>query len=173
MLSYFFGGMGNVKLDRPTAARLEVYEERPSPRTEQVARMRLAVQQLLASAPAADRAAQSAERDAEEFPVGTEQCWSPFSVADLCLRTGDSIGEVRRLQIDLAQGGMQLGKCARIFGWRDPRSRGLVVRPERDSEAIPQMDTAFDPGLKLGHRATGCGEAASKLNFELGASLMR
>jgi hypothetical protein len=44
MFSDFFGGMGNVKLDRPTAASPEVYEERPSPRTEQVARMRLAVQ---------------------------------------------------------------------------------------------------------------------------------
>jgi hypothetical protein len=51
MLSNFFGSMGNVKLDRPTAALPEVYEERPSPRIEQVARMRLAVQQLLASAP--------------------------------------------------------------------------------------------------------------------------
>jgi hypothetical protein len=40
MLSNFFRGMGNVKLDRPAAARPEVYEERSSPRTEQVARMR-------------------------------------------------------------------------------------------------------------------------------------
>jgi hypothetical protein len=115
MLSNFFGGVGNVKLDRPTATRPEVYEERPSPRTEQVARMRLAVQQLLASAPAADRATQSAERVAEEFPVGTEQRWSPLSVANLSLRTGDSVGEVRRSQIGLAQGGVQPHKCARIF----------------------------------------------------------
>jgi hypothetical protein len=111
------------------------------------------VQQLLASAPATDRATQSAERIAEEFPVGTEQRWSPLSVANLCLRTGDSIGEVRRPQIRLAQGGMQPHKCARIFGWRDLRSRGLVVCPERDSEAIPQVDTVFGPGLKLSHRA--------------------
>jgi len=106
MLADFFGGMGNVKLDRPTAARPEVYEERPSARTEQVARMRLAVQQLLTSAPATDRATQPAERVAEEFPVGTEQRWSPPSVGNLSLRTGDSIGEVRRPQIGLAQGGM-------------------------------------------------------------------
>jgi hypothetical protein len=96
MLSDFFGGMGNVQLDRPAAARPEVYEERPSPGTEQVARMRLAVQELLASAPAADRSAQSAQRVAEELPVETEQRWSPLSVASLSLRTGDSIGEVRR-----------------------------------------------------------------------------
>jgi hypothetical protein len=173
MLFHLFGGMGNVKLDRPTAARLEVYEERPSPRAEQVARMRLAVQQLLASVPAADRAPQPAERVAEEFPVGTGQRWSPLSVANLSLRTGDSIGEVRRRQIDPAQGGMQPPERARIFGWRDLRSRRLVVRPERDSERIPQIDTAFDPGLKLSHWATDLGETASNLYFELGASLMR
>src|SRR5215471_1178952 len=121
MLYRFVGGMGKVKLDRPTAARPEVDEERASPRTEQVARMRLAVHQLLASTPAADRAAQPAERVAEQFPVGPGQCWSPLSVANLALRVGDSIGKVRRLQIDLAQSGMQPRKCARIFGWRDLR----------------------------------------------------
>ena len=174
MLANFFGGMGNVKLDRPTAARLEVYEERPSARTEQVARMRLAVQQLLASAPATDRATQPAERVAEEFPVGTEQRWSPLPVANLSLRIGDSIGEVRRVQIGLAEGGMQPHKCARILGWCDLRSRGLVVGPERDGEAIPQIDPVFGPGLKhFSHRAIGFGETASNLNFELAASLMR
>ena len=77
--------------------------------------MRLAVQQLLAGAPAAARAIQPAERVAEEFPV------------------------------------------------------------------IPHIDTVFDPGLKLshratgppGHRATGFGETAGDFYFELGASLMR
>jgi hypothetical protein len=68
---------------------------------------------------------------------------------------------------------MQPHKCARIFAWRDLRSRGLVVFPERDSEAIPQIDAVFDPGLKLSHRATGVGETASNLYFELGFSLMR
>jgi hypothetical protein len=171
--SSFFGGMGNVKLDWPTAAPPEVYEERPSPRAEQVARMRLPVQQLLACAPAASRATESSERVAEEFPVGTGQRWSPLSVANLSLRTGDSIGEVRRPQISLAQGGMQPHKCARIFGWRDLRSRGLVVPPERDGEAIPHIDAVSDPGLKLSHRAIGFGETASNLYLEFGASLMR
>ena len=75
--------------------------------------MRFAVQQLLASAPAADRAIQPAERVAEEFPVGTGQRWNPLPVANLCLRTGDSLGEVRRLKIGLAQDGMQPHECAR------------------------------------------------------------
>ena len=46
----FFWGMGNVELDLP--AGLQVHEERPSPRAENVAWVRLAVQQLLARAPA-------------------------------------------------------------------------------------------------------------------------
>ena len=68
---------------------------------------------------------------------------------------------------------MQPHKRARIFGWRDLGFRGLVVRPERDNEAIPQIDTVFGPGLKLSHRATGLGETASNLYFELGVSLIR
>ena len=59
MLDNFFGGqhapvlgrakaMGDVELDRPTTARLEVDEEQPVPGPEQVAQMRLTVQQLLA-----------------------------------------------------------------------------------------------------------------------------
>jgi len=173
MLCHFFGGMGNVKLDRPTAARPEVDEERPCPGPEHVARMRLAMQQLLASAAAADRAAQSAERVAEEFPVGTGQRRSPLSVANLSSRAGDPIGEVRRPQAGLAQGGMQSDKRDRILGWRDLRSCGFVVRPERDSEAVPHIRTVFGPGIKLGHRAAGFGETASDLYFELEASLMR
>jgi hypothetical protein len=173
MLPDFFGGMGNVELDRPTAARPEVYEEWPFHRTEQIARMRLAVQQLLASAPAIDRATQSTERVPEELPVGTEQRWSALSVANLSLRTGDSIGQVRRPEMGLAQGGMQSDKCVRILGWRGLRFRRLVVSPERDSEAIPQMDTVFTPGVKLSHRAIDFGETASNLHLELGASLMR
>jgi hypothetical protein len=48
----FFGRMGEVEFDRPTAARLEVYEQQPVLRGEHVAWVRLAVQQLLAAAPA-------------------------------------------------------------------------------------------------------------------------
>jgi hypothetical protein len=42
MLCHFFRGIANVRLDRPTATRPEVDEQRPSARTEQVGRMRLA-----------------------------------------------------------------------------------------------------------------------------------
>ena len=50
VLADFFGRMGEVEFDRPTATRLEVYEQQPVLRGEHVARVRLAVQQLLAAA---------------------------------------------------------------------------------------------------------------------------
>ncbi len=50
VLADCFGRMGEVEFDRPTAARLEVDEERPVLRGEHVPRVRLAVQELLAAA---------------------------------------------------------------------------------------------------------------------------
>jgi hypothetical protein len=44
VLADFFGRMGEVEFDRPTAARLEVYEQQPVLRGEHVAWVRLAVQ---------------------------------------------------------------------------------------------------------------------------------
>ena len=46
-LADLFRHMGQVELDRPAATRLEIYEQRPALRVEQVARMWLSVQQLL------------------------------------------------------------------------------------------------------------------------------
>jgi hypothetical protein len=47
-LADLFGHMSEVELDRPTATRLEIYEQRSAPRVEQVARVRLSMQELLA-----------------------------------------------------------------------------------------------------------------------------
>ena len=41
------GHMSEVEFNRPTATRLEVYEQRPIPRAEHIAWVRLAVEQLL------------------------------------------------------------------------------------------------------------------------------
>jgi hypothetical protein len=41
VLADFFGRMGEVEFDRPTATRLEVYEQQPLLRGEHVARVRL------------------------------------------------------------------------------------------------------------------------------------
>ena len=50
-----FGDMGEVELDGPTAARFKIDEQQSGLRTEHVARVRLAVQELLVSAAATDR----------------------------------------------------------------------------------------------------------------------
>jgi hypothetical protein len=54
-----FGRMGEVEFDRPTAARLEVYEQQPVLGGEQVAWVRLAVQELLGAAALADHSPQA------------------------------------------------------------------------------------------------------------------
>ena len=53
------GHMGEVEFDRPTAARLEVYENRPVVRVEHIAWVRLAVQQLLGGAAVSDRSSEA------------------------------------------------------------------------------------------------------------------
>src|SRR5918994_1864336 len=49
-----FGRMGEVEFDRSTATRLKIDEQRPVLRGEHVARVRLAMQQLLGIATRAD-----------------------------------------------------------------------------------------------------------------------
>ena len=53
--AHIFGDMGEVELNRSTAARLEIDEQESGLRPEHVARVRLAVQQLLGSATVDDR----------------------------------------------------------------------------------------------------------------------
>jgi hypothetical protein len=54
-LADLFRHMSEVELDRPTATRLKIYEQRPAPRVEQVPRVWLSVQQLLDGRALADR----------------------------------------------------------------------------------------------------------------------
>src|SRR5665213_3604584 len=98
--------MGDVELHRSTAARLEVYEKRSPRSAEQVARMRLTMQQLFTATAAADRGLQVSQRVAEQFTVGIEKLRALLSVTDHPLCVGDSIGEMRCPQIDSAQAGM-------------------------------------------------------------------
>jgi hypothetical protein len=65
----FFGRMGEVEFHRPTATRLEVDEQQPVLRGKHVARVRLAVQQLLDTAAFADPPSQASQRVAEQLPV--------------------------------------------------------------------------------------------------------
>ena len=160
--------VGYVELDRPSYARPEVDEEQPLPGHEQVARMRFTVQQLLAGAAAANRWAQPTERGGEEVPVGGEKVWSLVSVDNGPLRVGDSIGEVRCHQIDLAHAGMEPDQCVRIVGRLDVRgwSPRLVVGPERDWVPVTHVDAGLDPRVKFTDRAIGFGEKSSNLDFE-------
>src|SRR4029453_11492405 len=54
VLADFFGRMGKVEFHRPTATRLEVNEQQPVLRGKHVARVWLAVEQLLDTAALAD-----------------------------------------------------------------------------------------------------------------------
>jgi hypothetical protein len=59
VLDDLVGHMGEVEFDWSTATRLKVNEQRPALRAEQVARVRLTVQQLLRRAAADDRSSQA------------------------------------------------------------------------------------------------------------------
>ena len=69
VLADFVGHMGDVELDRAAATRLQVYEQQPVLRPEQVARVRFAVQQLLGGAALADRVPEASQRVAEKLAV--------------------------------------------------------------------------------------------------------
>src|SRR5919202_1806788 len=69
MLADFFRRMGEVEFDRPTAARLEIYEQQPVLRGENVARVRLAVQYLLGAAAFAQHSSQAPQRDHEPITL--------------------------------------------------------------------------------------------------------
>ncbi len=81
--------------------------------------MRLAVQQLVAALVAAERGGQPTECAAEELPLRIGQVGGPLSVAHLTQCHGDSIGEMRCVQIDPAQGGMVPHQRVCVVGRRD------------------------------------------------------
>src|SRR6516165_7753526 len=57
--------MGDVELDRPTATGFQVREQQPVLRPEQIARVRLAVKQLLGGVTLTDYRGQLPQRDDE------------------------------------------------------------------------------------------------------------
>jgi len=174
VLTDFLGRMRDVELDRSAAAGLEVYKEQPSLRPEQVAWMRLAVQQLLASATPFDSAPQVSQRLAEKLPLCVRKLWSVGAVGNQRLRLFDSIREVRRSHIDLPHAGMQPLQNLRILRWCDvTRRHRLVVFPQRDCEAVTHVDARLHARLRLSHRTIGLGELPSDLNLELIAGLTR
>src|SRR5215472_8335697 len=174
ILTDFLGRMRDVELDRSAAACLQVYKEQPSLRPEQVARMRLAVQQLLAGATPFDGAPQVSQRLAEKLPLCVSKLRSVGAVVNQRLRLFDSIREARRSHIDLPHAGMQPLQNLRILRWCDgTRRHRFVVFPQRDREAATYVDARLHARLRLSYRTLGLGEPPSDLNLERGARLMR
>src|SRR5262249_2421302 len=92
--------MCEVELDRPTATRLEVDEQRPALRVEQVAHVWLSMQQLLAGGARADLTCLASQRVAEKLPSRVFEPWSSIRARNELLSSGDSVREVRHSQID-------------------------------------------------------------------------
>jgi hypothetical protein len=96
------------------------------------------------------------------------------AVANQPLRLRDSIREMRRSHVRDPHAGMELLKRLRILSWRDVARRdGLVVSPQRHSEAVTNVDAWLHSMFKFGHWAIGFGEPPSDVNFESGACLIR
>jgi hypothetical protein len=95
VLADSFGRVGEVEFDRPAATRLEVYEQQPVLRGEQVARVRLAVQQLPGAAVPADHPSQASQRAAEKLPVRVGERRSAVAARNELLSLADPIRDVR------------------------------------------------------------------------------
>jgi hypothetical protein len=74
--------VGDIKLDGSTAARFEVDEQQAVASVEEVARVRLAVQQLLGSTAAADPFTSALQRAEQEMPVGLSERGGFVSLRD-------------------------------------------------------------------------------------------
>ena len=166
--------MGEIELYWPAATRLQVHEEQPVLRPEQIARVWLAVQQLFGRAPPSDRPPQISQRVTQKLPVRIPEVRSVVAAINEPLRLGDAIREVWRSKIDLPHTSVQPLKCLRILGWRDLLGRyRLVVGPQVDDEVVTHVDARLHSRFKRSHRAIGSSEPPSHLDFELCARLIR
>jgi hypothetical protein len=107
LLADGLGDMGEIELDRPAAARLEVDEQRSVRGAEHVAWVRLTVKQLFGSPLIANRSAQPSQRACEHLPVGVDELGREITTRDEILGLLNSIREVWRRHIELAHAGVQ------------------------------------------------------------------
>jgi hypothetical protein len=132
-----------------------------------VARVRLAVQQLLRRAAAGDRCSQALQRGAEKRPVSVGERRRLIAARNEVLSLCNSIGEMRRRDIERPHAAMKPLERRCVVGWRDRFMRyGFVVGPQRDHEAVPLVGAWRDARLESRHRAAGCGQPLRKLDFE-------
>jgi hypothetical protein len=108
--------MSEVELHRSTTTRLKIYEDQPVPRAEHVARVRLAVQHLLAAA-LADHSPEALQRIAEQPSVCVGERRSTVATGHELLSRLDTIREMRRLDIESAHTGMQPLERMGVVGW--------------------------------------------------------
>ena len=121
--------MGEIELDGPAAARLEVDEQRSVRSAEHVAWVRLAVKQLLCSPVVANRSSQPSQCVGEHLPVRVGELRREITTRDELLGLPHSIHEVWRRDIEGAHASMEALERVGVGGRRDRMGRRFVVGP--------------------------------------------
>src|SRR5436305_46651 len=86
----------------------------------------------------------------------------------------DPVQEVRRGDVEFPHTGMQALERECVVGGREVSRRNrLVVRPQRDLEAVALVDAWLHARLERCNRTVDLSEPLSKLDFELCALMRR
>ncbi len=108
-----FGNMSKVELDRS----LEIYEDRAVTRTEQVAWVRLAVDQLLDRTSIGDRSSQGPQRANQELPVRPGEPWCAVGADKEFFGFRDTVREVRAPDTEGPHAGVESPEHIRVVAW--------------------------------------------------------
>ena len=156
------------QFDRPTATGLKVDEQRTVLRVEHVPGCGSPCRSCSAAPRSAIVRPRLSRAPAQEIPVSVGERRRLVAVGDELLSLRDSVGEVRRRDIELAHAGMQPPERMRVAGGRDlPTRQGSdSMSTQGDGEAVTLVDERRRSRLESGDRAPGLGEPLSKLDFE-------
>jgi Tol biopolymer transport system component len=153
----------DVELDRPATAGLQIDEASAELRAQDVADVRLTVQELVWCATLEHRSLQVTKRRPEEVAIRGGEHTGP---GDVLRVIPDAIGEVHRRHLDRPHAFVKpLERSPEGFGSDTGRNR-LVVRPEADLEAVHLVDDRVDSGIQRRNRACRRHEAAGDLDLE-------
>src|SRR5262249_2642485 len=149
------------------ATRLKVQEQQSRFCLEQIAGMRLSVQELRVCRAVDYCVSEASQRVPEKHPVFGTKVRSRLGVADHRLGRGHPVCERRPGALTLPHAGMQSLQCLGVprRGYSFSR-HGLVVGPQRDSKAITQVNPRLYSRLELRHRAIGLSEPPSEQDLE-------
>lgn len=162
------GRMCDVELNWSAATRLQIDEQESIFRSEEVARVRLTVKELLGGATVLDLPTHVSQRVTEELAVGIGKLGGTPSVSNERACLCNAICEVRCRHVDLSHPRMEPHERVRVRGRRSFSSRHrFVVGPEGDREAVTHVDPWLYPWLKGNGGASRCCEPLRQLNFEL------